>query len=73
MNYTLPVLDFWKARSFWLTVFAVAAPVAASLGLDWPWVSDPATVDLVMQIVGAASAALAWQARLAPSFRLGVK
>jgi hypothetical protein len=68
----LPVLPFYMARSFWLTLLAVVAPVASSLGLDWPWVTDPATVDGIMQIVGGVSAALAWRERVAPSFRLGI-
>jgi len=68
----LPVLPFWMARSFYLTLLAVVAPVASSLGLDWPWVTDPATVDGIMQIVGAVSAVLAWRERVAPHFRLGL-
>ena len=66
----MPTLPFWQARSFYLTLTAVAAPILSASGLDWPWVSDPATVDTVMQIVGAISAALAWRERLAPKKRL---
>lgn len=69
----LPELPFWQARSFWLTLFAVLAPVVAALGLDWPWVSSPATVDLIMQVVGAVAAGLAWRERIAPAFRLVLK
>jgi hypothetical protein len=69
----LPVLPFWQARSFWLMLLAVLAPIISALGFDWPWVTNPATVDLIMQAVGAIAAAGAWQARLAPHFRLGLK
>ena len=68
----LPELPFWQARSFWLTVLALLAMILPALGLDWPWVNDPATVDRIMQLVGALSAALAWRERLAPNFRLGM-
>lgn len=69
----LPVLPFWQARSFWAALMAVLAPLVALFGIDWPWVSDPATVDRIMQIVGAVSAAIAWQQRTAPRFRLGFR
>ena len=69
----LPVLPFWQARSFWLTLLALLAMILPALGLDWPWVNNPATVDRIMQMVGAVSAALAWRERLAPRFRVGFK
>jgi hypothetical protein len=69
----LPTLPFWMARSFWLTLLALVSMIAPTFGFDWPWASDPATVDRIMQLVGAVSAALAWQQRLAPNFRLGIK
>jgi predicted membrane chloride channel (bestrophin family) len=69
----LPVLPFWQARSFWAALMAVIAPIAAMAGINWPWVSDPATVDRIMQVVGAISAAIAWQQRTAPNFRLGLR
>jgi len=72
MGDVLPKLPFWQARSFWLTLFAFVGPILAAFGIDWPWVSDPATVDLIMQIVGAVSAVLAWRERLRPNFRLGL-
>jgi hypothetical protein len=72
-NDNLPTMPFWQARSFWLTLLALVAMIAPALGLNWPWVTDPATVDRIMQIVGAVSAALAWQQRLAPNFRLGLR
>ena len=70
MGDILPPMPFWQARSFWLTLLAVAAPILAALGIDWPWVSDPATVDAIMQIVAAISAALAWRERLRPNYKL---
>lgn len=73
MNPELPSLPFWQARSWWLTLFAVVAPILSLLGLDWPWVSDPATVDVVMQVVGGIAAALAWRERVNPARRLTVK
>lgn len=69
----LPVLPFWQARSFWAAVLAVLAPILSLIGIDWPAVSDPATVDKIMQIVGAIAAAIAWQQRVAPNFRLGIR
>ena len=72
LGEVLPVLPFWQARSFWLTLLAVAAPVLSAVGLDWPWVAHPSTVDLIMQVIGGIAAALAWRERLAPNFRLGV-
>lgn len=71
MGDLLPVLPFWQARSFWLTLLAFAAPILTALGIQWPWVSDPATVDTIMQVVGAVSAVLAWRERLRPNFQLG--
>lgn len=69
----LPVLPFWQARSFWLTLVAVLSPVLSALGLDWPWVTNPATIDLIMSlVVSPAAAVFAWRERLAPSFRLGL-
>jgi hypothetical protein len=69
----LPVLPFWQARSFWAAVLAVLAPILSVLGIDWPAASDPATVDRIMQVIGAVAAALAWQQRVAPNFRLGIR
>lgn len=69
----LPELPFWQARSFWLTVMAVLAPIVSALGLNWPWVNNPATVDLILQVIGAITAAGAWRERLAPKFRLVLK
>jgi hypothetical protein len=66
----LPALPFWQARSFWLTLLALIAMVGPSFGLSVPWASNPATVDLIMQGVGALAAALAWRERLSPNFRL---
>lgn len=68
----LPVLPFWQARSFWLALLAVVSAVAPVLGFDLPWAGDPATVDRIMSVVGAVAAALAWQQRVAPNFRLGL-
>lgn len=72
MSEQLPALPFWQARSFWLTFLAVLAPLLSALGLDWPWVTDPATIDAIMQIVGAVSAVLAWRERLNPGRRLSL-
>lgn len=69
----LPVMPFWQARSWWMTLLAILAPVLSLMGVNWPWVSDPATVDIIMQLVGGASAALAWRERLAPLYQLGLK
>jgi hypothetical protein len=68
----LPPLPFWQARSWWLTLLAVLAPILSLLGLDWPWVNDPATVDTIMQIVAGIAAALAWRERLNPHRRLAL-
>lgn len=73
MSSNLPPLPFWQARSWWLTFFAVLAPILSLLGINWPWVSDPSTVDTVMQVVGAISTALAWRERLDPKRRLTLK
>ena len=73
MPDSLPALPFWQARSWWLTLFAVVAPILSLLGLEWHWVSDPATVDVIMQIVGGISAALAWRERVNPARRLTIK
>jgi len=72
MSEQLPALPFWQARSFWLTLFAVLAPVLSAFGIDWPWVTDPATIDAVMQIVGAVAAVLAWRERINPARRLSL-
>lgn len=72
MGEVLPTLPFWMTRSFWLMLLAVLAMVTSTLGLDWPWVTDPETVDEIMQIVGAVSVFLSWRERLAPNYRLGV-
>lgn len=69
----LPVLPFWQARSFWTMALAVLAPIIAALGLDWPLVGSPGTVDVIMNIIGAIAAAETWRQRLAPNFRLGIK
>jgi hypothetical protein len=66
----LPSLPFWQARSWWMTLLAVIAPLLSLIGIDWPWVSDPATVDVIMQVVGGVAAALAWRERLNPHKRL---
>lgn len=68
----LPKLPFWQARSFWLTLIAFLAPILSAFGLDWPWVSDPATVDTIMQIVAAVAALLAWRERIRPRHRLSL-
>lgn len=70
---TLPPLPFWQAKSWWYTVFAVLGPVLSLFGINWPWVSDPATVDVIMQIVGAVATGLAWRERLNPMRRLVFK
>lgn len=70
MKSTLPPLPFWQARSWWLTFFGVLAPVLSVFGINWPWVSDPATVDITMQLVGGIATALAWRERLSPLRRL---
>jgi hypothetical protein len=72
MQDDLPPLPFWQARSWWLTLLAVVAPILSLLGLDWPWVSDPETVDTIMQIVAGIAAALAWRERLNPHRRLAL-
>lgn len=73
MSEQLPPLPFYLARSWWMTVLAVVAPILSLLGINWPWVTDPATVDVIMQIVGGISAALAWRERLNPQRRLTIK
>jgi hypothetical protein len=71
MSDQLPVLPFWQARSFWLTLTALVGSILPLLGIDWPWVSDPQTVDAIMQVVSGIAAVLAWRERVNPSFRLG--
>lgn len=66
----LPTLPFWQARSWWMTFYAVLAPVVSMLGLDWPWVSDPETVNTTLQVTSAIAAGLAWRERLNPKKRL---
>lgn len=73
MSEQLPPLPFYLARSWWMTLLAVVAPILSLLGINWPWVTDPATVDVIMQIVGGISAALAWRERLNPQRRLTIK
>lgn len=73
MSGALPQLPFWQARSWWLTVLAVLAPVLSALGIDWPWISDPKTVDLIMQAIGGVSALLSWRERLNPRRRLTLR
>lgn len=70
MGNVLPALPFWQARSFWLTLLAVIGPILSAVGIDWPRVADPATVDAIMQITGALGTVLAWRERLKPNFRL---
>jgi len=70
MTDDLPPLPFYLARSWWMTLLAVIAPLLSLIGIDWPWVSDPATVDVIMQVVGGVAAALAWRERLNPHKRL---
>jgi hypothetical protein len=69
----LPPLPFWHARSFWLTITALLGSILPVLGVDWPWVSDPTTVDTIMQVVSGVAAVLAWQARVNPHRRLALK
>ena len=69
----LPPLPAWQARSFWLTVMAFVGSVMPLLGIDWPWVNDPATVDTIMQIVSGVAAVLAWRERVNPHRRLVIK
>lgn len=69
----LPPLPFWQARSWWMTLMAVVAPLLSLAGVNWPWVADPATVDVIMQIVGGIAAALAWRERLNPHRRLTLR
>ena len=72
MSEQLPSLPFWQARSWWMTLLAVIAPVLSLLGINWPWVTDPATVDVIMQAVGGIAALFAWRERLNPSKRLTI-
>jgi hypothetical protein len=69
----LPALPFWQARSFWLTLMALLAMVLPAFGISWPWVSDPATVDRIMQLVGPVSAVWAWAERWAPNRRIALR
>ena len=71
MSDQLPVLPFWQARSFWLTLTALVGSILPIVGIDWPWVNDPQTVDAIMQVVSGVAAVLAWRERVNPSFRLG--
>ena len=66
----LPPLPFYMARSFWLTLTALVGSVLPVFGVNWPWVSDPATVDTIMQVVSGIAAALAFRERIAPKRRL---
>ena len=66
----MPTLPFWQARSFYLTLLALVGSVLPVAGIDWPWVSDPATVDAIMQIVSGVAAVLAFRERIAPKRRL---
>jgi hypothetical protein len=69
----LPPLPIWQARSFWLTVTAFFGSILPLLGIDWPWVSDPATVDTIMQVVSGVAAVLALRERANPHRRLTIK
>lgn len=73
MGDLLPTMPFWQARSFWFTLLAFLAPILSALGIDWPWVSNPATIDAIMQVVGAITAVLAWRERVQPNFRLSLR
>ncbi len=69
----LPPLPIWQARSFWLTVTAFAGSVLPLLGINWPWVSDPATVDAIVQLMSGVAAVLALRERLNPHRRLTIR
>ena len=69
----LPPLPIWQARSFWLTVAAFFGSILPLLGINWPWVSDPATVDTIMQVVSGVAAVLALRERANPHRRLTIK
>ena len=73
MSEQLPPLPIWQARSFWLTVTAFLGSVLPLIGINWPWVSDPATVDAIMQFVSGVAAVLALRERLNPQRRLTIK
>ena len=66
----MPTLPFWAARSFWYTLLALVGSVLPVFNVHWPWVSDPATVDTIMQVVSGAAAVLAFRERIAPKRRL---
>jgi hypothetical protein len=72
----LPELPMWQARSFWLTLVAAAAQVAALSGFDlfgfFGAADDQAFTDSIMQIVSAVAVVWAWLERRAPNFKLGV-
>lgn len=69
----MPTLPFWAARSFYLTLLALVGSVLPVAGVNWPWVSDPATVDAIMQIVSGVAAVLAWRERLSPKRKLTLR
>jgi len=70
----LPPMDFWKARSFWLTLVAAASSVSIALGFDLFGFlgveNGEALTDAIMPIVAGISAVLAWRERLRPKVRL---
>lgn len=78
----LPVLPFWQARSFWLTLLATLSSVlvvlqgifpslAPTLAGVLPLVQDPATVEAIMGLVAGVAGVLAWFQRLKPRYQLG--
>ena len=56
----------------WRRFSQKTSPTIALLGLDWPWVTDPDTLDAIMQVVGGVAAAMAWRERVNPRRRLVV-
>lgn len=69
-----PKLPAWQARSFWLTLFTIATPAAAALGIDLPALvgaGDPAgAADSIVQLIPALTGLWAWRERRAPRFDL---
>lgn len=69
-----PRLPAWQARSFWLTLFTILTPLAASHGIDLPGLvgvrTTSAAADAVVVLLPVLTGLWAWAERWRPGFDL---